>query len=91
MTDEAAIDPNEPVRHVIISLLITALSPELQAAAPDLDGRVGEHPEVARHFEKQWGEVTESQGNIIAREVGLVARDVIVGAGAVSPSGEHLH
>jgi hypothetical protein len=83
MTDEAAINPDEPVRHVIVSLLLTALPPELQAAAPELAGRVGEHPEVAPHFGKRWGEVTEAQGNIIAREVGLVARDVIAGAGAV--------
>ena len=91
MTDEAAISPDEPVRDVITSLLMTALPPELRAAAPELADRVGEHPEVAPHFGKRWGDVTESQGNIIAREVGLVARDVIVGAGAVSPSGEHLH
>lgn len=91
MTDEAAIDPTHPVRLVITTLLITALPPELRAAAPELAGRVGEHPAVAPHFDKQWGDLTESQGKIIAREVGIVARDVIVGAGAVSPSGEHLH
>jgi hypothetical protein len=65
--------------------LVTALPSELHAAAPELASRVGEHPEVAPHFDKRWGDVTESQGNIIAREVGLVARDVIAGAGAVSP------
>ena len=89
--DKAAIDPNSTVRHVIISLFIAALPPELHAASPDLAGRVGEHPEVAPHFGKRWGDVTESEENIIAREVGLVARDVIAGAGAVSPSGERLH
>ena len=91
MRDKAAIDPDSTVRHVIISLLIAALPPELHAAAPDLASRVGEHPQVAPHFGKRWGEVTESEGNIIAREAALVARDVIAGAGAVSPSGEHLH
>ena len=82
MTDEPAIEPTHPVRLVITSLLITALPPELRAAAPELAGRVGEHPDVAPHFDKQWGDITESQGNIIVREVGLVARDVIVGPAA---------
>jgi len=91
MRDKPTIDPDSTVRHVVIRLLIEALPPELHAAAPDLASRVGEHPAVAPHFGKRWGAVTESQGNIIAREVGLVARDVIAGAGAVSPSGEHLH
>ena len=88
MKNESPINPDEPVRHVIVSLLMTALPPELQAAAPDLAERVGKHPEVAPHFDKEWGSISESQGNIIAREVSLVARDVIAGAGVVSPSGE---
>ena len=91
MTNESPTNPNEPVRHVIVTLLMTALPPELRAAAPDLAERVGKHPEVAPDFDKEWGAVTEGEGNIIAREVGLVARDVIAGAGVVSPSGERLH
>jgi len=91
MRDKPTIDPDSTVRHVIISLLIAALPPELHAAAPDLAARDGEHPQVAPHFGKRWGKVTESQRNIIAREAGLVALDVIAGAGAVSPSGEQLH
>jgi len=45
MTDDTAIDPTHPVRLVITRLLITALPPELHAAAPELAGRVGEHPD----------------------------------------------
>ena len=48
MRDKPTIDPDSTVRHVIISLLIAALPPELHAAAPDLAARVGEHPQVAR-------------------------------------------
>jgi hypothetical protein len=80
-----------PVREVIAKLLLVALPGELGIAARELVKRVIEHPDVAPHADKLWGELSESEGNIVAREVGLVARDVIVGAGSTSSSGEHLH
>ena len=64
---------------------------ELRAAAPELVSRVEEHLQVVPFANKRWGELNESQQNIIAREVGLIARDVVVGAGATSQTGEHLH
>jgi len=91
MSDEREIGPSRQVRDVIIDLLLTTLPAELRAAAPDLADRVAEHPEVARHIHKRWGQLSESQGNVIAREVGLIARDVINGAGGTTASGEHLH
>ena len=52
--------------------------------------RVEEHLQVVPFANKRWGELNESQQNIIAREVGLIARDVVVGAGATSQTGEQL-
>lgn len=62
------------------------------SAAPELAERVATHPQVAPQFGKRWGEVPEGDAHIIAREVGLIARDVVFGAGSVTLSGgEHLH
>jgi hypothetical protein len=92
MNEQREIDPATWVRDVIIDLLLTTLPPELQAAAPELADRVGQHPSVRPHFGKRWGDLTEGQGNIVARETGVVARAIESGAGYVSPSGgEHLH
>ena len=91
MSEHTDFDPHSLVHEVIQALLRSAFPPELAAATPELAERVEEHPEVAPHASKHWGELTESQANIIAREVGLIARDVLLGAGATTPSGEHLH
>jgi hypothetical protein len=79
------------VREVIAKLLLVALPSELGVAAGELVERVVDHPDVAPHADKLWGELREREGNIVAREVGLVARDVRVGAGPTSSSGERLH
>ena len=50
------------------------LQSDLRASARRFADRVARHPDVAPHIRKRWGELTESQGNIVAREVGLVAR-----------------
>jgi len=84
-------DSDAQVRDVITRLLLAALPPDLRASAPDLVERVAAHPDVAPHIERRWGDLTESQGNVIAREVGVVTRHLITGAGATSESGEHLH
>jgi len=92
MSKVREIDPDAAVRDVIINLLLTTLPPDMRAAAPELADRVAEHPEVAPYVRKRWGELTEGQGNIVAREAGVVARDVESGGGHVSASGgEHLH
>ena len=88
---EQKYDPEIAVREAIERILSAALPPELRAAAPELPARVQEHPEVAPFADKRWCELTENQQNIIFRETGLVARDVVVGAGATAQTGEHLH
>lgn len=79
------------VHLVIERMLAAALPPEQRAAAPELARRLEEHPEVAPLVEKRWGDLNESQRNSVAREVGLVARDVTAGAGSTTTTGEHLH
>jgi hypothetical protein len=91
MDERAGFDLGEPVRDMIVKLLLVALPAELRASASDLAARVAEHPDVAPHIAKRWGELSESEGNVIAREVGIVARDVSRGAADVTASGEHLH
>ena len=91
MSEFKDFDPHSLVHEVIRALLRTALPPELAAATPELAERVEAHPEVAPHASKFWCELNESERNIVAREVGLLPRDVVVGAGATSVSGEHLH
>jgi hypothetical protein len=90
MTNERQIDQDATVREVIIDLLLTTLPPELRVSAPDLADRVISRPDVAPHAGKRWGDLSEGEGNIVAREVGIVARYIAEG-GAGSPSGEHLH
>lgn len=84
-------DEGTGVRDVIARLLLAALPADFRAAAPDLVDRVAAHPEVAPHIGKRWSDLTESEGNLIAREVGLVAHDVVAGAASIGQSGEHLH
>jgi hypothetical protein len=91
MTEQAEIDPAKWVRDAIIDLLLATLPPYLRSAAPELAERVGAHPQVAPHFGKRWGDLSEGQGNVIAREVGVVAHDIVAGAGVTTPSGERLH
>jgi hypothetical protein len=43
------------------------------------------------HPDNRWGELSEREGNIVARQMGLVARSVIRGAGDLAASSEHLH
>jgi hypothetical protein len=92
MTDLRDYDDDTPVGTVITKLLLAALPTEVRASAQDLVDRVAEHPEVEAHMGKTWGDLSEADKNAIAREVGLVARDVTGRAGRDTQSGEeHLH
>jgi len=92
MAAERQFDPDKSVPDVIVDLLLTTLPPELRVSAPDLADRVIERPDVAPHAGKRWGELSEGEGNIVAREVGIVARYVAQGAGSTAASGsERLH
>ena len=75
---------------MIIDLLLAALPPELRVSAPDLADRVMARPDVAPHAGKRWGDLSEGEGNIVAREAGIVARYIAEGGGG-SPSREHPH
>lgn len=91
MTAEREFDQDANVRDVIVRLLRSTLPADMRAAAPELAERVLKHPDVAAHAGKRWGELSEGEGNIIAREAGAVARDVeIRSASAVGSGGEHL-
>ena len=92
MSEEREIDQDATVREVIIDLLLKTLPPELRVSAPDLADRVIARPDVAPHADKRWGELSEGEGNIVAREAGIVARYIAEGAGSASPiGGERLH
>lgn len=92
MTEEREYDPNATVHEIIVNLLLLTLPAEMRAAAPDLADRVFEHPEVAPHIGKRWGELSEGESYIVAREAGVVARDVEIGAGSATQlGGERLH
>ena len=91
MNEEREFDPNAYVRDIIAYLLGSTLPAELATAAPALVDRVAEHPDVACHMGKRWHELSEGEGNIVAREVGLVARDVLIGSGGMLPGGRQVH
>lgn len=92
MNDEShEFDLALPVRDVIRKLLLIALPVDLRACAPELAEHVGKGPAVAPHIHRRWGELTEAEGNLVAREVAIVARAMIAGAGSLTMSGEHLH
>jgi hypothetical protein len=88
VTAEQPVDERRPVPDVIESLLRVALPTELHALIPRLLYQVTERPHVSEHAQKVWGELSEADGNIIAREVGLVARTAIDG---VLPAGRGIH
>ena len=61
------------VRHLLSVALPRILHERIATLAPqlcDLDG-------IEPHVLKRWGELSESEGNIVAREVGLAARGAI--------------
>lgn len=91
MNDPGDFDPALPVREVITRLLLVALPAELRASAADLAECVATHPEIACLVERRWGELSESEGDAVAREVGIVARDMIFGAAGAEASGIRLH
>lgn len=77
MTAEHGFFPSMTVPAVVIDLLLVALPDELKGMAGTLARQSLAHPAIAPHAEKRWGDVSEAEGNVIARECGLVARDAI--------------
>jgi hypothetical protein len=81
MAKQSEFHAELPVRDVIARLLGMTLPAELASAAAGLIDRVAEHPEVARQMDKRWGNLSDVERSVIAREVGLVAFDIKHGAG----------
>ena len=80
------------MHEAILKLLLVALTTKVRARAQELVARVADHPEIAPHASKQWGDLSESQKTAMAREVGLAVRDATGGAaGDTQTGGEHLH
>jgi hypothetical protein len=92
MNDEShEFDVASPVRDVIRKLLLIALPADLRACARELAERLGKLSTVAPYIDRTWGELSEAEGTTLAREVGMLARAMIEGAGSLTMSGEHLH
>jgi hypothetical protein len=72
-------------------LLRAALPADLHALVRRLARECAARDFVAAHAQKRWGDRSEGEGNLIAREVGIVARDVLSGVPAAAGSGKHLH
>jgi hypothetical protein len=92
MTTDSDDDSGASVRQAILKLLLAALATEVRASAQELVAHVIDHPEIEPHAGKKWGDLSEDQKNVIAREVGLAVRDATGGAAGDAQTGaEHLH
>jgi len=70
------IEDNAPVLGVIRLLLAPLLPINLAGSLNDLTRRVTQHPEIASHSAKVWGDLPESARTAVKREVQIVARSV---------------
>jgi hypothetical protein len=82
MPDEQGFKPTTAVLTVVIDLLLVALPPELKRMAVPLARQVLARHNVAPHAGKRWGDLSDAEANAVARECGLVARDVMTQAAA---------
>jgi hypothetical protein len=80
MPPEQDYDPQWPLRRAIEVLLVASLPADVRVLIPGLIDEVTERSDVAPHANKRWGELSEGEGNIVAREVGLVAARVMTAA-----------
>ena len=76
MAPDCSFYGDVPVSDVIEALLRRVLPSELHAVIPRLAARVASRPDVRPHAGKRWHRLTEGEGNIVAREVGLVAQEL---------------
>ena len=81
-------DAEMPVRDVLLHLSRIALPPNLADAADDVFRRVAQHVVVTPYLVLRWGELDETDQNLIAAAVGLVARDVFLTANAREAANE---
>ena len=87
MNDDVCFDLLDPVPDVLTKLLLDVLPPELQPSTRDLVNCIAEHPHVAPNLNKLWMQLSEAEGDAIARESGVVAGIVIRGGAPVLMSG----
>jgi len=94
MADEQSYDPTLPLREVIISLLRIslpeALLPMLEFIA---DEALRSNRYIAPYADARWGALSENEGSLVEREVGLIAREVMREAlqRVVQGGGTQLH
>jgi hypothetical protein len=90
MTDQRDYDVKRPLRDVIGTLLELVLPAEKRDLVPRLTDMISACKGVAEHRGKLWGELTESESNIVATRVGVIARGIL-GTGRSAETGETLH
>ena len=77
MSDEQGYDPTLPLGDVIRSLLRFTLPEAFQSLADLLaEDALRSNPCIAPYAAARWSDLSESEGNIVAREVGLIAHNV---------------
>jgi hypothetical protein len=74
MTDEQPYGEQTSVRTAVESMLRAVLPTDLHPVVARLAEEAAERPGVAEHVGKRWGELSESEANIVARDVGIVSR-----------------
>jgi hypothetical protein len=90
MTNERDYDVKRPLRDVIGTLLELVLPAARRDLIPRLTDMVSACKGVVEHRGKLWGELSESERNIVATRVGVIAREIIR-TGRAAETGETLH
>jgi len=90
VTDASDYDSKRPLRDVIGLLLELVLPPERLDLVPRLTDMVCSCKGIVEHKGKLWGMLTESESNIVATRVGVIAREIL-GTGRAAETGETLH
>jgi hypothetical protein len=84
-------DPNTTVPAVVESLLRITLPDALQPFTKHFAAEaLRSNPYLAPHAGSHWRDLSEVEGNVLAREVGVIAREALQWM-AVHRGGEQLH
>jgi integrase len=90
MTDQRDFNAKSPIRDVVAALLALALPAPVHELIPRLTDMVSACKGVVDHRGKIWGELSESECNIVATRVGVIAHEIIR-TGRSEETGETLH
>jgi|KBSMisStandDraft_5_1062788.scaffolds.fasta_scaffold407439_1 hypothetical protein len=75
MTHGEGYDANTTVPAVVESLLRLTLPDALQSFTKHFAAEaLRSNPYIAQHAASLWGDLSEGEGNVVAREVGVIAR-----------------